>query len=156
MGKIEDLQRRAAGCRACDVWQRGTRTVFAEGEPKPSIMLVGEQPGDEEDRTGRPFVGPAGRLLDRALAEAGIDRQRAYVTNAVKTSSGSRATASQALLGRAFRVSLQRGQPVPSDLAPFVLATVHPSSILRAPDEETRHREYERFVEDLRAAARLL
>ncbi len=194
MGRIEDLRRRAASCRACDLWKRGTQTVFGEGGPAPRLMLVGEQPGDEEDRTGRPFVGPAGKLLDRALAEAGIDRALAYVTNAVKhfkwEPRGKRrihskpsagevaacmpwlrseiealrprvivclgATAAQALLGRAFRVTLSRGQPVPSDLAPHVLATVHPSSILRAPDEGARHREYARFVEDLRMAGRLL
>lgn len=157
-------------------------------------MLIGEQPGNDEDLAGRPFVGPAGRLLDRALEAAGIDRSEVYVTNVVKhfkwVARGKRrihekpdvseiaacrpwldaelalvkpevivclgATAAQALLGRSFRVSRQRGEPQPSALARHVLATVHPSSILRAPDDATRHRETERFVEDLRRAAHLL
>lgn len=191
---LESLREAAAGCRACDLWERGTQTVFGEGGPRPRLMLVGEQPGDEEDRSGRPFVGPAGRLLDRALVEAGVDRGEAYVTNAVKhfkwEPRGKRrihskpnggeisaclpwlraevavlrpqvivclgATAAQALLGKSFRVTVGRGVPMASELAPYVIATVHPSSLLRAPDEETRHREYARFVEDLRKAAGLL
>jgi len=166
--------------------------VFGEGPERARIMLVGEQPGNEEDLTGHPFVGPAGKLLDRALEEAGIDRRIVYVTNVVKhfkwEPRGKRrihkkprqseinacrpwiedelaivkpkalvclgSTAAQALLGRDFRVTLQRGKPVPSPLAPVVLATVHPSSILRAPDEESRHNEYARFVADLKAAAK--
>jgi len=184
----------ASGCQACPLWRDATQTVFGEGSVGAELMLVGEQPGDREDIEGHPFVGPAGKLLDRALEEAGIDRRKVYVTNAVKhfkfTRRGKRrihkkpaaeeiaacypwlrtelnlvkpkvlmalgATAAQALIGRTFRVSTQRGQFVPSDLAPLVTATVHPSSILRAPDEETRHEEMRRFVTDLKkVAARL-
>ena len=182
----------AAGCKACDLYKRGTQTVFGEGPPKAELMLVGEQPGDAEDLAGHPFVGPAGRLLDTALEEAGIDRSQVYVTNVVKhfkwEPRGKRrihakpnaaeigacrpwleveialvkprvlvclgATAAQALLGRSFKVSQQRGTLVPSPLAPIVSATVHPSSILRAPDDETRREEMQRFVKDLRTIAR--
>jgi uracil-DNA glycosylase len=182
----------AAGCKACDLYKRGTQTVFGEGPPKAELMLVGEQPGDAEDLAGHPFVGPAGRLLDTALEEAGIDRSQVYVTNVVKhfkwEPRGKRrihakpnaaeigacrpwleveialvkprvlvclgATAAQALLGRSFKVSQQRGTLVPSPLAPIVSATVHPSSILRAPDDETRREEMRRFVKDLRTIAR--
>jgi len=182
----------AAGCKACDLYKRGTQTVFGEGPPKAELMLVGEQPGDAEDLAGHPFVGPAGRLLDTALEEAGIDRSQVYVTNVVKhfkwEPRGKRrihakpnaaeigacrpwleveialvkprvlvclgATAAQALLGRSFKVSQQRGTLVPSPLAPIVSATVHPSSILRAPDDETRRDEMRRFVKDLRTIAR--
>jgi uracil-DNA glycosylase family protein len=182
----------AAGCKACDLYKRGTQTVFGEGPPKAELMLVGEQPGDAEDLAGHPFVGPAGRLLDTALEEAGIDRSQVYVTNVVKhfkwEPRGKRrihakpnaaeigacrpwleveialvkpralvclgATAAQALLGRSFKVSQQRGTLVPSPLAPIVSATVHPSSILRAPDDETRREEMRRFVRDLRTIAR--
>jgi len=186
---IEKLRAEAAHCRACDLWKRGTQTVFGEGGgAKPRVMFVGEQPGDQEDIQGRPFVGPAGKILDKALAEAGIDRKEIYVTNAVKhfkwEPRGKRrihkkpntmeimackpwieseieaiqpevivclgATAAQALLGRNFKVSIQRGVWVSSPLAPFVMATVHPSSLLRAPDEETRRREIHRFVADLK------
>jgi uracil-DNA glycosylase len=188
------LREAAAGCRACDLWKRGTQTVFGEGPRAAPVMFVGEQPGNDEDLAGRPFVGPAGKLFDRALAEAGIDRSQAYVTNVVKhfkwEPRGKRrihakpnameitacypwleaellvvkpralvclgATAAQALLGRSFRVSTQRGQFVPSPLAPLVTATVHPSSILRAPDDQTRREETDRFVEDLRRVAREL
>ena len=184
----------AAGCKACDLYKRGTQTVFGDGPPRATMMLVGEQPGDAEDVAGQPFVGPAGRLLDTALAEAGIDRGTVYVTNVVKhfkwEPRGKRrihakpnaaeigacrpwldaeialvkpqvlvclgATAAQALLGRAFKVSRQRGQVVPSPLAPVVTATIHPSAILRAPDADARRDEMQRFVEDLRAAARHL
>jgi DNA polymerase len=181
----------AAGCKACDLYKRGTQTVFGEGPRRARLMLVGEQPGDAEDLAGHPFVGPAGRLLDAALEEAGIDRRQVYVTNVVKhfkwEPRGKRrihakpnaaeigacrpwleveialvkprvlvclgATAAQALLGRSFKVSRQRGTLVPSPLAPIVTATVHPSSILRAPDDETRREEMRRFVQDLRQIA---
>jgi DNA polymerase len=190
---LSALQKAAKGCHACDLWKRGTQTVFGEGAPDAKVMFVGEQPGDREDREGKPFVGPAGGLLDKALVEAGIDRTRVYVTNAVKhfkwEPRGKRrihkkpnaaeiaacrpwldaeiallkpkvvvclgATAAQALLGRAFRVTQHRGEFVESPLAPFVIATVHPSSILRAPDE-TRHAEMRRFVADLKKVAHVL
>jgi len=191
---IPKLRDAAATCRACDLWKRGTQTVFGEGSGKPRVMLVGEQPGDQEDIQGRPFVGPAGKILDKALAEAGIDRKDVYVTNAVKhfkwEPRGKRrihkkpnsieitackpwieaeievihpqvivclgATAAQALLGREFKVSTQRGVWVPSPLAPFVMATVHPSSLLRAPDEETRRLEMRRFIADLQLVHKAL
>src|SRR5438067_882095 len=190
---LTELRAEAAECRACPLWKTGTQTVFGEGAARASVMLVGEQPGDQEDKAGRPFVGPAGRVLDEALEAAGIDRGSAYVTNAVKhfkwEARGKRrihakpswsevaacrpwldaeleavrprvlvclgATAAQALLGRDFRVSRQRGVPVESELAEHVLATVHPSSILRG-DPETREREYEAFVADLRAVAKVI
>jgi uracil-DNA glycosylase family protein len=182
-------------CRACRLWKPATQTVFGEGTEQAEVMLVGEQPGDKEDLAGSPFVGPAGKLLDRALDEAGIDRRRVYVTNVVKhfkfEPRGKRrihkkpaadeiaacrpwldaevslvkpnvivclgATAAQTLLGRQYRVTKQRGQFVTqSPLAPLVTATVHPSSILRAPDEESRRVEMKLFVEDLsRVAAKL-
>ena len=186
--KVRDV---AAGCKACDLYRRGTQTVFGDGPPRAGIMFVGEQPGDAEDIAGQPFVGPAGRLLDRALEEAGIDRKIVYVTNVVKhfkwEPRGKRrihakpnaaevaacrpwleteialikprvlvclgATAAQALLGKAFRVSRQRGEIVVSPLAPVVMATVHPSSILRASDDETRRDEMARFVADLKKVA---
>jgi uracil-DNA glycosylase len=188
------LREAAAGCRACELWERGTQTVFGEGYKRARIMLVGEQPGDREDREGRPFVGPAGRLLDEALQEAGIERGDAYVTNVVKhfkwEPRGKRrihqapnaretaacrpwleaelevvrpevlvalgATAAKALLGRGFRVSRERGMLVPSELAPHAMATVHPSSVLRAPDAEARRREREALIADLRVAAEVL
>ena len=178
----------ARECKACDLYKRGTQTVFGEGPSKADIMMVGEQPGDAEDVAGHPFVGPAGRLLDRALEEAGIDRSRVYVTNVVKhfkwEPRGKRrihakpnaaeigacrpwldteialvkprilvclgATAAQALLGRTFRVTQNRGTFVPSTLAPLVTATVHPSSILRAPDDGARRQEMKEFVNDLK------
>ncbi len=188
---LPKLKEAAAGCRACPLWQLGTQTVFGEGLKSAEVVLVGEQPGDQEDLAGRPFVGPAGRLLDSALEEAGIDRRLAYVTNVVKhfkwQPRGKRrihqkpnaaevaacrpwldaelallqpkvlvclgATAAQALLGRGFRVSKDRGVPVESDLAPVVMATVHPSSILRSDDRE---QEMALFVEDLRRVAEVL
>jgi uracil-DNA glycosylase family protein len=188
---LQDLRRAASECRACDLWERATQTVFGEGKKHAGIMLVGEQPGNDEDLAGRPFVGPAGKLLERALAEVGIDRASAYVTNAVKHFSWEPrgkwrihkkpnarqvaacrpwlereialvrprvvvclgATAAQSLLGAQFRVSRDRGEFVPSPLAPYVLATVHPSSILRAADEADRHAAFEQFVADLRVAA---
>jgi uracil-DNA glycosylase family protein len=181
----------AAGCKACDLHLRGTQTVFGEGPSRAKIMLVGEQPGDAEDTAGHPFVGPAGKVLDRALEDAGIDRREVYLTNVVKhfkwEPRGKRrihakpnasevgacrpwleteialvkprvlvclgATAAQALLGKSFRVSKQRGERVPSSLAPIVIATVHPSSILRAPDEAARRDEMTRFVADLKKVA---
>jgi uracil-DNA glycosylase family protein len=191
---LPSLRAASAGCQACPLWERGTQTVFGEGPALAEVMLVGEQPGNEEDLSGRPFVGPAGRLLDRALAAAGIDRRSVYVTNSVKhfkwelrgkrrihqkPSAGEvracrpwleaeigvvrphaivclGATAAQALLGRTFRVTEHRGELVASPLAPLVMATVHPSSILRAPDEAARRTEVERFVEDLAALAAAL
>jgi DNA polymerase len=188
------LRAAAAECKACDLWRSGTQTVYGEGSTSAEVMLVGEQPGDQEDLAGRPFVGPAGALLDRALEEVGIDRSKVYVTNVVKhfkwQPRGKRrihqkpnwsemaacrpwldaelqlvkprvlvclgATAAQALLGRDFRVSRQRGELVESPLAPNVLATVHPSSILRAPDEEARRQQMREFVADLRKVAELI
>jgi DNA polymerase len=185
------LRSAAAGCTACDLYRDATQTVFGEGAAEAEVMLVGEQPGDGEDRAGRPFVGPAGRMLDQALEEAGIERRLAYVTNVVKHFKFERrgklrlhkkpnaeqvhacfpwleaelqvvqprvlvllgATAAQALLGSSFRVSRQRGEFLDSDLAPQVLATVHPSSILRAPDEEARALAYKGFVADLAVVA---
>src|ERR1700758_1100489 len=185
--------REAAGrCTACHLYERATQTVFGEGPESASIMLVGEQPGDYEDVAGRPFVGPAGKIMDQALEEAGIDRSQVYVTNAVKhfkwEPRGKRrihqkpnsreieacrpwleaelrivrpalvvalgATAAQTIFGPAFRVTRERGEALSSKLAPRVLATVHPSSLLRQPDEESRQREYKHFVSDLRAALR--
>jgi DNA polymerase len=184
----------ARDCQACDLYKRGTQTVFGEGARKAELMLVGEQPGDAEDLAGHPFVGPAGKLLDRALEDAGIDRAAVYVTNVVKhfkwEPRGKRrihkkpnageiaacrpwldteiqlvkpraivclgATAAQALIGRQFKVTAHRGEFVPSSLAPLVLATVHPSSILRAPDDDMRRQEMERFTDDLRKVAKAL
>jgi DNA polymerase len=194
---LSTLRTAAEHCQACPLWRRATQTVFGAGRAHASLLLVGEQPGDQEDRAGQPFVGPAGRLLDQALAEAGIDRRAVYLTNAVKhfkwkgaEGRGKRrlhqkpngnevracrpwllaeiaavapevivclgATAAQSLLGNAFRVTQQRGQVVPSALPARVIATVHPSSILRAPDEEARHQELHRFVADLRVARDLV
>ena len=191
---LEALRRAASECRACDLWERATQTVFGEGKKHAGMMLVGEQPGNDEDLAGRPFVGPAGKLLERALAEAGIERSDTYVTNVVKHFSWEPrgkwrihkkpnareiaacrpwldreialvtprvvvclgATAAQALLGGQFRVSRDRGRFVPSPVAPYVLATVHPSSILRAADDADRHAAFEQFVADLRVAARPL
>jgi uracil-DNA glycosylase family protein len=191
---LATLREIARDCKACDLWKRGTQTVFGDGSPRARVVMVGEQPGNDEDLAGRPFVGPAGKLLDRALDRAGIDRRQVYVTNVVKhfkwEPKGKRrihakpnsgeiraclpwleaeltlvkpevvvclgATAAQALLGNAFRVSQRRGEVVESRYAPRVVATVHPSSILRAPDEETRHAEMDRFVDDLAKVAALL
>jgi uracil-DNA glycosylase len=188
---LSALREAAAGCRACPLWRTGTQTVFGEGAKASDVMLVGEQPGDKEDQAGRPFVGPAGRLLDEALAEAGIDRSRAYVTNVVKhfkwQARGKRrihakpswtemmackpwleaeldavkpevlvcmgATASQALLGKQFRVTKERGRPLESDLARHVLATIHPSAVLRAEDRDA---EFAGLVQDLKVVASLL
>jgi uracil-DNA glycosylase family protein len=190
---LDALREAAAECTACPLYRNATQTVFGEGPGSARIMFVGEQPGDAEDLAGHPFVGPAGKLLDRCIEAAGIDRRRAYVTNAVKhfkwIPRGTRrihskpssmeiaacfpwleaelaavkphivvalgATAAQALFGKAFRVTRDRGRPIPSRWAPYAMATVHPSSLLRAPDEATRHREIERFIDDLRKAAEL-
>jgi uracil-DNA glycosylase family protein len=191
---LSSLREASSGCRACPLWESGTQTVFGEGRKASDVMLVGEQPGDKEDLEGRPFVGPAGRLLDRALDQAGIDRRNVYVTNVVKhfkwEARGKRrihkkpnmseitacrpwleaeirvvkpkvvvalgATAAQALLGRSFKVSRQRGEIIESELAPLATATVHPSSILRAPDEEARKKAMDEFVADLERIAKEL
>ena len=191
---LRSVANAAKDCRGCDLWSRATQTVFGEGPRSAKVLFVGVQPGDKEDQTGHPFVGPAGRLLDDALVEAGIDRKNVYVTNAVKHSkwraSGKRrlherpnsaeiaacrmwlelelrlvdadvvvalgATAAQALLGRAFRVTRDRGKVVSSPVAPRVVATVHPSSILRAPDEDSRRAEMRAFIRDLRGVAKLM
>jgi DNA polymerase len=185
---VKKLQAAAADCKACDLWKTGTQTVFGEGEQNSTVMFIGEQPGNSEDLAGRPFVGPAGGLLDKALAEAGIDRSKVYVTNVVKhfkwEPRGKRrihkrpnaieinacrpwleaeirvvrpraiiclgSTAAQAVIGPKFKVSIQRGTFVESPLAPFVTATVHPSSILRAPTDERRRAETARFIDDLK------
>ena len=193
---VKSLAEAASDCRACDLYKNATQTVFGEGLSSAEVMMVGEQPGDKEDLAGKPFVGPAGQLLDKALEEAGIDRKLVYITNAVKhfkweprgkvrihkKPNGKEiaacrpwldaeiiairpkvivamgATAAQALLGREFRVTQHHGdmideaEPYPHELT----ATVHPSSILRAPDEESRHREMEQFVKDLRGVAKKL
>lgn len=191
---ISVLRAAASECHACELWKKGTQTVFGEGPSNAKIVFVGEQPGDREDRTGRPFVGPAGQLLDRALVEAGIDRAQVYVTNAVKhfkwEPRGKRrihkkpraseieackpwleaelavlkpdlvvclgATAAQALLGKTFSVMKHRGELLDSPLAPRVMATVHPSSLLRLTDDNDRHVQTERFVQDLKKAAQEL
>src|SRR5947209_6818071 len=193
---LDDLRQVAAHCKACDLWKTGTQTVFGDGVATAKVMFVGEQPGDREDLAGRPFVGPAGLLLDRALAQAGIERSQVYVTNVVKhfkwvrDERGKRrihkkpraseinacrpwldaeiavvrpqvllclgATAAQALLGRHVSVNQDRGRFVESSFAPHVMATVHPSSVLRSPDSATRHAEMKRFVQDLKRIADLL
>ena len=188
---LKAFREAAADCKGCDLWERGTQTVFGEGARHAEVLFVGEQPGNDEDLAGHPFVGPAGRLLNDALEEAGIDRRKTYVTNVVKhfkwEPRGKRrihkkptarqisacrpwleaeinlvkpnvivclgATAAQALLGPKFKVSKQRGQFIESTLAPYIMATVHPSSILRAPDDETRHVEKRRFIDDLKRVA---
>ena len=188
---LKALREAAAGCRGCHLWRHATQTVFGEGAARARVMLVGEQPGDREDRAGQPFVGPAGRELDRALEEAGIDRSAAYVTNVVKhfkfQERGKRrihatpkkfevdacrpwldeelravkpealvvlgATAGKALFGSKFTIRNARGRPIESELAPLVVATIHPSAILRAPDDQARKREREGLTADLRAVA---
>ncbi|PYK06743.1 MAG: uracil-DNA glycosylase [Verrucomicrobia bacterium] len=189
-GEVRDASRE---CMACHLYKRATQTVFGEGPKDALIMLVGEQPGDYEDVAGKPFVGPAGKIMDQALEGAGIDRSHVYVTNAVKhfkwEPRGKRrihkkpnsreiaacrpwleaelrlvkpkllvclgATAAQAVFGPSFRVTRERGKVLSSRFAPKVLATVHPSSLLRQPDEESRQREYKRFVLDLRTAVKV-
>ncbi len=191
---LRALRDAARDCRACDLWERATQTVFGEGSSQARVLLVGEQPGDKEDLSGKPFVGPAGALLDEALVKAGIDRKQTYVTNTVKhfkwEPRGKRrihkkpnsieiaachpwleaeialikpaivvclgATAAQALLGRSFRVTRQRGQILPLGAGLHILATVHPSSILRSPDDDARHREMQLLVNDLRVVAEFI
>ena len=191
---LEQLKEAAAGCTACPLHERGTQTVFGEGRPRAHVMLIGEQPGDQEDLKGRPFVGPAGQLLDWALEKAGIDRSQAYVTNVVKhfkwVPRGKRrihskpssmeiraclpwleaelevvqpeaivllgATAAQALLGPTFRVTRERGTFLRSNLAPHVMATVHPSSLLRIEDDAERKDAIRQFVRELRQVAAVL
>jgi uracil-DNA glycosylase family protein len=191
---LKNLREAAAGCRACDLWTLGTQTVFGEGSAQAQVMMLGEQPGDKEDLQGRPFVGPAGAVLDKALAAAGIDRNDLYLTNIVKhfkwEPRGKRrihkkpntieiracrpwleaeirvvkpqvvvllgATAAQGIMGRNFRVTQHRGEWLQPEIAPNMLATVHPSAILRAPDDDSRHEEMRKFVEDLKLVARLL
>lgn len=188
------LRAAAARCRACDLYKTASQTVFGEGAEQAKVMFVGEQPGDREDIEGKPFVGPAGRLLDEALRAAGIDRAQVYITNAVKhfkwKPQGKRrlhqkpnaaeisacrpwldaeialvepqilvclgATAAQALLGRDFRVTQQRGQFIERTGLPLTMATVHPSSILRAADDESRELEMEAFIADLKRLAQRL
>jgi DNA polymerase len=182
-----DLRKEIDACRACPLWERATQGVPGEGDPRARVMFVGEQPGDQEDRTGKPFVGPAGRMLDEALAKAGVDRADAYVTNTVKHFSwiprGKRrihktplqseiaacfdwleaevrmlrphvivclgATAAKTLLGRNFRVSVDRGKLIEGELAPLMLATIHPSAILRITDAAERDKAFDDFVADL-------
>ena len=184
---LQVLREAVQECRGCDLYRHASQAVFGEGPRSSTVVFIGEQPGDEEDRRGRPFVGPAGRLLDRALEEAGIDRSSTYVTNAVKhfkfEERGKRrlhkkpsageikacrpwleaelsrikpsvivclgATAAQTMFGAQFRLTQHRGQLIPQDWAPKAMATVHPSAILRAPDEEQRREEYKAFVADL-------
>ncbi|MBC5806724.1 MAG: uracil-DNA glycosylase [Candidatus Eremiobacter antarcticus] len=189
---LRNLREAAADCRGCDLYKDATQTVFGEGRARAKVMLVGEQPGDVEDKDGRPFVGPAGKLLRKALQEAGIAERDVYLTNAVKHFKfvwrGKRrihakpkrievractpwleaeirqvrpnlvaalgATAAQALMGPSFRLTKQRGQLMSSGIAPRIVATVHPSSILRAPDEETRHEVMASFIHDLKIIAK--
>ena len=191
---LKSLREAAAGCRGCHLWRGANQTVFGEGLKRATVMFVGEQPGDREDRAGRPFVGPAGRELDKALEAVGIARDDVYITNVVKhfkfEERGRRrihqtpkrfeidackpwleeelklvgpevlvllgATAAKALLGSSFRLTRHRGEMLDSDLAPLVTATVHPSAILRAPDDESRQAERRAFTEDLGLVARSL
>jgi uracil-DNA glycosylase family protein len=184
---LKALREAAAECRGCHLWREATQTVFGEGRKGARLMLVGEMPGDREDREGRPFVGPAGRELDQALVELGIDRKQAYLTNVVKhfkfEERGKRrihqtpkrfeveacrpwfdaelevvspealivlgATAGKALFGSSFRITRERGRLLDSDLAPIVSATVHPSAILRAPDDQARQEQRREFRSDL-------
>jgi uracil-DNA glycosylase family protein len=191
---LKALREAAASCRGCHLWRGATQTVFGQGPARARLMLVGEMAGDREDREGKPFVGPAGRELDRTLEAVGIERRKAYLTNVVKhfkfEERGGRrlhktakrfeieacrpwldeelavvkpealvllgAIAAKALLGSSFRVTKERGRPLESDLAPLVVATIHPSAILRAPDDEARHAERERFRADLEVVAKCL
>jgi uracil-DNA glycosylase family protein len=186
--ELDELRKAAKACQDCPLWANATQTVFGAGDPHARVMLVGEQPGDEEDKKGLPFVGPAGRLLDRALDAAGVQREGLYVTNAVKhfkwQARGKRrlhktpaqreidachqwlegeirtvkphvivalgATAAKAVIGKDFKVSVQRGAFVESPLAPYVFATFHPSALLRLQDEEEKERAFEQLVKDLK------
>jgi uracil-DNA glycosylase family protein len=194
MTSLKTLRAEAAGCRACPLWKDATQTVFGEGPQHAGVMLVGEQPGDKEDLAGKPFVGPAGQMLDRALEEAGIDRNKVYVTNAVKhfkfvprgkirlhqkpnTSEikacrpwyerelaaikpdlvvAMGATAAQSVFGKITPINKNRGRSIDLDDGIKALVTVHPSYLLRLPNAETKAREYQRFVEDLKIVAALL
>ncbi len=189
---VDELKSAAASCKGCELWQNATQTVFGDGDEHARMMLVGEQPGDQEDLQGKPFVGPAGRLLERGLDEAGIDRRRVYLTNAVKhfrwTRRGKRrlhekpnagqvracrpwleaeiavvrpgmivllgATAAQSVMGPSFRVSKQHGEVLESPFGTPVVATVHPSSILRATSDESREAAMSSFIADLKVAAK--
>jgi DNA polymerase len=191
---IEALAAAVKTCRACDIWNRATQTVFGEGSAEAEVMLVGEQPGNQEDLTGHPFVGPAGKLLDKALLAAGIARDKVYITNVVKHFNSTQrgkwrihkkpnaeeiaacrpwleaeisiirpkvvvclgASAAQALIGHDYRVTRQRGELQKSALGPMITATVHPSSILRASDDEARHLQMREFIADLKKIARAL
>jgi DNA polymerase len=188
---LSELREVVQECRGCPLYRNATQAVFGEGPERARIVLIGEQPGDQEDRQGRPFVGPAGRILDRALQAAGIVRRIVYVTNAVKHFSFEPrgkarihkrprpgeiracrswldaelralkpegvvllgATAAQSLLGPSFRVTRERGRPLESDIAPLVIATIHPSSVLREPDSKAREHAFEGLVSDLRIVA---
>jgi uracil-DNA glycosylase family protein len=191
---IEALAAAAKTCRACDIWSRATQTVFGEGSAEAEVMLIGEQPGNQEDLEGHPFVGPAGKLLDKALLAAGIARDKVYITNVVKHFNSTQrgkwrihkkpnaeeiaacrpwleaeieiirpkvvvclgASAAQALISHDYRVTRQRGELQKSALGPMITATVHPSSILRAPNDEARHLQMREFVADLKKIARAL
>jgi uracil-DNA glycosylase family protein len=191
---IEALAQAAKTCRACDIWSRATQTVFGEGNAHAEVILVGEQPGNQEDLAGHPFVGPAGKLLDKALLAAGIARDKVYITNVVKHFNSVQrgkwrihkkpnaeeiaacrpwldaeiaiirpaviiclgASAAQALISRDYRVTRRRGELQKSAFGPMITATVHPSSILRAPDDEARHLQMREFVADLKKIARAL
>jgi uracil-DNA glycosylase family protein len=191
---LSELREASEKCQGCDLYLKATQTVFGEGRKGSEVLFIGEQPGDQEDRSGKPFVGPAGRLLDECMVEAGIDRSRAYVTNAVKHFKWEPrgklrihkkpnsleigackpwleaeikvvapklvvclgATAAQSLLGSAFRVTQQRGVVIEAAGMPPIVATVHPSSILRAQDEVSRAREKQQFIDDLRSVAKLI
>jgi len=191
---LKKTRENAKQCRDCPLWANATQTVFGAGDPHARVMLVGEQPGDEEDKKGLPFVGPAGRLLDRALEAAGVDREHLYVTNAVKhfkwEARGKRrlhktpaqreidachqwiereislvkphvivalgSTAAKALIGRDFKVSVQRGKFVESPLAPYVFATFHPSALLRLRDEEEKDAAFGQLVKDLKLITKAL
>jgi DNA polymerase len=192
-GSPHELAAKAKNCRNCDLWRNATQTVFGEGDSHARIMFIGEQPGNQEDQDGRPFVGPAGKLMDKLLEEAGVDRKRVYVTNVVKhfkwEPRGKRrihkkpnaaeiaacrpwldgeiasikpaaivclgATAAQALFGRTFRVTQHRGEFIDSSLARYVMATLHPSAILRTPDEKSRHEQERQFIEDMKQIAKI-